>query len=528
LEYATTEDGRFIYFVSDGNLWCYSQENGEFTKIFSFGAQDVDGIRENYDNHHISIMKVENDGNAVFAVYGYMNRGTHEGNVGVGVYTYDVGNNLVKEKLFIPVNVPYDILCQNVGELFYVNPFDICYVILGNTLYSIDMTSMEYMEEATGLAEGNYAVSKDNTIIAYSGDSNQKAFGSINVFNMEQGGKYIIDAGSKEILRVFDFIDSDLFYGYVKEDDIYSKVDGTKVYPAYRMEVIDKDKNVIKTYSEDGIYIEDTQVSGMRLNVFRLKKTENGFVSTAMDQLLNKDENAVDAVADVGSIATDKWKKEIVLNIKKTYPSTGKIIMKAANEILFSSDVMLELNNWQENEALTFYAYGAGQMCGEYETLGESVNAANKYMGYVAGSNGKIYWRRLKSTSAQVTQLNYEYNINSLCSSIITLLRKGGYGWNVGGITSGERSIMTAINESTSGCGINLSGADVETVLYYIDNQIPVIGRIGDDKYVVVTGYNADYIFYYDYETGSEVTVSYSDGAKLFEAFGNTFFTYWD
>lgn len=527
LENATTADGRFIYFVSDGNLWCYNQESREFTKVFSFGAQDVDGIRENYDNHHISIMKVEDNGNAVFAVYGYMNRGTHEGNVGVGVYSYDVENNQVREKLFIPVDVPYDILHRNVGELFYVNPFDVCYMILGNTLYSVDLTSMEYMEEATNLAEGNYAVSRDDTIIAYSGDNNGKAFGSINVFNMEQGGKYIIDAGEGEILRVLDFIDSDLFYGHVKDGDVYSKVDGTSVYPSYKMEVIDKDRNVIKTYSEEGIYVEDTQVSGMRLNIYRLKKTENGFVSTAMDQLLNKDENSVGEIVQVGSIATDKWKKELVLNIKKTYPATDKIIMRAANEMLFSEDVVLNLNNWQANEALTFYAYGAGRMCGEYETLGEAVNVANRYMGYVAGSNGKIYWRRLKSTSAQVKQLNYEYNVNSLCSSVITLLRKGGYGWNVSGITSGERSIITAINESTSGCGINLCGANVETVLYYIDNQIPVVGRAGDDKYVLVTGYNSDYIFYYDYEKASEITVSYGEAAAIFEAFGNTFFAYW-
>lgn len=495
IQYVTTVDGKYIFYVIDGTLWCYNQSNHEFTKVFSFDAQDVDGIRENWNNHGIKIMSVDEAGNLAFAVYGYMNRGTHEGNVGVGIYQYDIEQNSVKEQLFIPVDVPYDTLCQNIGELFYINPFGTCYVLLGNSLYSVDLTSMEYMEEATDLADGNYAVAGNATIIAFSVEKDGNPFGSINVFNMEQGGKYIIDAMEGESVRVLDFINTDLFYGRVKNADIYSKIDGTYVYPSYRMEVVDKDKNIIKYYSEEGIYIEATEVAGMRLNIYRLKKTDEGFASTAMDQLLNKDENVVDDVIGISSIATEKWKKELVMNIKKTYPAGDKPSFRAANEIFFSKDVELVLN-WQENEKLTYYVYGAGSMQGEFETLGTAVNLANKYMGYVVGSDGKIYWRRLKSTSAQVTHVDYSH------------------------------SIKAAVNEAANGAGLNLCGADVETVLYYVDNQIPVIGRTGADKYVLIIGYNADNIYYYDYEAGSEVTVGYGAAETLFAGYGNTFFAY--
>lgn len=521
-----TSDGKFIYFASDGNLWCYNQEQQEFTKIFSFGAQDVDGVRENYDRHKIQIIKVEENGNVRFAVYGYMNRGTHEGCVGAGIYYYDAKSSQVTENLFVPVKVPYEVLRENIGELFYVNDYNVCYFILGNTLYSVDLTSMEYMEEAKNLTEGMYAVSRDQSIIAYPNQEEGREYASISVFNMGQGGKYVIEAPQGQFVRVFDFIDSDLFYGYVNQSDVYRRVDGELVLPAYRMEVMDREHNLIKTYEQENVYIERTQVSGMRLNIYRLQKSQEGFVSTSMDQLLNKDENTVDEVMNVGTIVTDKWKKEVVLNIKKTYAATDKIIVKAAEEIFFSEDVMLSFN-WQEDERLTYYAYGNGRLQGEYDNPGQAIQKANETVGYVAGSDGKIYWRRLKSNSAKVKQLTYEYHTNSLCSCLITLLRKGGYAWDISGVTTGERTAVNVIDDATGGRSLNLCMADVDTVLYYIDNQIPVIGRINTGSYVLIIGYNSEEIVYYDYDRAAEVTVSYRDAAALFEGWNNTFFAYW-
>lgn len=522
----STNDGKYICFVSNGNLWCYNQEQHEFIKVFSFGAQDVDGVRENYDRHDVQIISVDDKGNIRFAVYGYMNRGTHEGSVGTGIYYFDAESGSVTENLFVPVDVPYEILRQNIGELFYVNEYNVCYFILGDTLYSVDLTSMEYMEEAKNLTDGMYAVSDDKSMIAYPNEEEGREFDSISVFNLVQGGKYIIEAPDNQLVRVFNFIGSDLFYGYVNKDDVYKADGGRFVYPAYCMQVIDRENNLLRTYEQENIYIERTQVSGMRLNIFRLQKTNEGFISTSMDQLLNKDENTVDEPVILATITTDKWKKEAVLNIKKTYGTFSTVTARAAQEVFFSDDVALSFN-WQENEPIKYYAYGNGKLQGSYDRLGEAAQRADETVGYVVGNDGRIYWRRLKSTSAQVKQLTYEYNTNSLCSCLITLLRKGGYSWDISGVTSGQRTAFDVINDATKGLALDLCGADVSTVLYYIDNQIPVIGKTGQSGYLLITGYNSEKIVYYDYELGTEVEADYSDARELFESGGNTFFAFW-
>ena len=53
--------------------------------------------------------------------YGYMNRGEHEGEAGVSLCRYSYADNKVEERLYIPVDIPYDILSQNIGNVAYLS-----------------------------------------------------------------------------------------------------------------------------------------------------------------------------------------------------------------------------------------------------------------------------------------------------------------------------------------------------------------------------------------------------------------------
>ena len=51
--------------------------------------------------HAVRVIGIDNKNNITFAVYGYMARGSHEGEVGVGIYYYDAAENKIEEKAFI-------------------------------------------------------------------------------------------------------------------------------------------------------------------------------------------------------------------------------------------------------------------------------------------------------------------------------------------------------------------------------------------------------------------------------------------
>ena len=86
VEYKSNETGSILCFVKEGELWCYNATEKKLSQVFSFRGYEGIDSRENHKEHDIRIIKVDETGSADFVVYGYMNRGNHEGQVGVGFY----------------------------------------------------------------------------------------------------------------------------------------------------------------------------------------------------------------------------------------------------------------------------------------------------------------------------------------------------------------------------------------------------------------------------------------------------------
>ena len=64
---------------------------------------------------------MDEGGNVEFAVYGYMNRGRHEGEVGLQLYHYDSGKNTVEEDVYIPYNKPFSMLRSDLEKLLFLD-----------------------------------------------------------------------------------------------------------------------------------------------------------------------------------------------------------------------------------------------------------------------------------------------------------------------------------------------------------------------------------------------------------------------
>ena len=161
------EKGVYTYFVNQGSLWCFNSSSKMFTRVFSFIGEETDSVREGFDAHTIKIMDIQDNGDCTFLVKGYMNRGEHEGQTGVSLCRYSYSENNVTERLFIPLAVPYNVLSENAGGVSYVSE-DKFYILIDETLYSVDLDSKEVMIEIDKLKDGTYAVSDNGDAIAYS------------------------------------------------------------------------------------------------------------------------------------------------------------------------------------------------------------------------------------------------------------------------------------------------------------------------------------------------------------------------
>ena len=212
-EYASDEKARYAYYVNEGSLWCFNTDDNIYTRVFSFNTDETDGIRENYNEHGIKILNVQDSGDCSFLVYGYMNRGEHEGESGVSLCRYSYIDNKVEERLYIPVDIPYDILSQNIGNIAYLADENTFYILMDDSLYCIDLISKEVMTVVSDLVDGTYAVSEDGSSIAYS--INGKLYGteSIRVFNMSDDSEHIIQADDGDYIKCLGYINNDFIYG---------------------------------------------------------------------------------------------------------------------------------------------------------------------------------------------------------------------------------------------------------------------------------------------------------------------------
>ena len=86
ISYEINKDQTSAAFVQAGELWLYESKKGNLTKVFSMPDQEGRDTRGENDQHAVRVIGIDNKNNITFAVYGYMARGSHEGEVGVGIY----------------------------------------------------------------------------------------------------------------------------------------------------------------------------------------------------------------------------------------------------------------------------------------------------------------------------------------------------------------------------------------------------------------------------------------------------------
>ena len=73
---------------------------------------------------------------------------------------------------------------------------------------------------------------------------------------------------------------------------------------------------------------------------------------------------------------------------------------------------------------------------------------------------------------------------------------------------------------------LDVSGCSVDEIIFYVSEGSPVFAMTGNNSAVLVTGYSASHIYYYDPATHTTKSKSFDEADKWFSDAGNIFFTY--
>lgn len=388
VDFKANETGNVICFVQQGELWSYNQVENKMTQVFSFSSQEGMDIRENYNEHDIRILRTTDEGGSMdFVVYGYMNRGEHEGQVGVSVCHYDCLTNTVEEMLFVPTTLSYEIVKEQIGKLMYVSDSGTFYMTISNQVYKIDLNTKKAEVFIDDLKPDMPVNSEDGRYIAWTEDGN-----TMHVTDLEKDDTYEVTAEAGQVLKPLGFLESDCIYGVGNSSDIFStdsQTDTQALSKVLIMDTTDSDHAILKTYEVPGIYVTGIRIEDGSIYLSRVAKSGDTYAETTEDTIMNRDMQEKEQVS-VGSTTSDTKQKEVTLKLLSEVASSS-VTQVVPKLIMNEESNVLEMKNLNGTSA--YYVYAKGKVLMATQDMAAAIQCADTNKGVVIGKDLLYVWR---------------------------------------------------------------------------------------------------------------------------------------
>ena len=521
-------DGNTVVFSDMGQLLSYNAATNGLTVIFSFYGKDNADRRTLYDNHGIKILDVDEGGNVKFAVYGYMNRGRHEGETGIQIISYDNSLNTIEEEVYIPYSKSYAVLKDEMEQLLYRNRQQHVYFFLENGVYDVDLENRSAEQLVSIRQDDSLQVSENHEIIVWQEGDDINHSNQLNVRNLNTGEQTVIRAEDGEAIRPLGFMGEDIIYGVARESDIRTENSGQIFYPMYKVCISNSSGDNLKEYGQDGIYIVDCAIEGNQITLSRIQRSENGSYQEILnDQIMNNVEeepgqNKV-VTADI-----DIYERYVQIQTKTTI-DTRTIKVLNPKEVVFEGGRELTLD--AVSEVSRYYVYNAYGVQGIYSAPGKAVKEAYDSAGVVANDRGITVWLKGNRVSRnQIMAINEESvtdQKNSLTVCLDNILRHAGITRNTEYDLAQGKTAIQILEENMTGVQVlDLSGCSLDAVLYYVNQDIPVLAILEDGEAVLVTGFNEFNVVIMEPSTGKLYKKGMNDATTWFAENGNHFISY--
>ena len=532
LNYATADKENKVAFVQARQLWYYDYNGGTITNIYGFCQEDnYTDSRVTYDENNIRILRMTDKGDITFAVYGYMNRGEHEGKVGIAVYEFFASKDTIKEVLFIENNKPYNILKEDMEKLLYLNEANEFYYFDHDNVVKVDTETKKSEIFIEDVLNERLAVSEDQRIIGYPDQLLTENTQKIMVLDLETKDEGEIVAGDDERLETIGFVEGDIVIGRIRVKDILTAMDKTVICPISSVDVIDDAGKTVKTYSSEGVYVIKATAKDGVVYLDRATRVGNQFRPTSQDFITYKEDENKDVITP-GYKFSDSAYNQLYLNFPDYMYLTQRPKLMITKQEVQDEEEPIKVTFDHTNPK--FYVYGQGQYMTDYLSLNEAVRAAYENAGVVRNENGVIVWRKIavKEYHTVADKIKLYTVADSSDSLAACIYMMGVYEGKNPDYASLQQDIANdvpvedIILQYTGRQGTDITGCDFENGLYYLCKDAPVITRFGDGTYILVTSYNGERIRYINPLEKKDIVESRDKFEKKVLESGNVFISY--
>lgn len=522
VDYWSNETGSIVCFVQEGELWSYNQATGQLTKVYSFRSSETTDVREDYDQHNIRIVKATETGSIDFIVYGYMNSGDHEGQVGISVCHYDSITNSVEEWIFIPSNVSYQVMKEKINQLMYTSDSGSFYLAVGDSVHAIDIESRKERVLLEGLQEGNYQVSDDGRYLAWVDKGKTNSSDILHIMDLNTEIVSEVKAESGSYIKPLGFLGADCIYGLAKSGDMKSGQN----FPMYSVQILEFSKDsqeVVKTYEKPGYFVRSVEVSDGTIYLNLMRYRNGKYESSGKDTITNQEMEENQQV-HLDTVTTEKKQEQMCLVLADTKEVKGAVMRTAKLIIPEKSNVV----NMDETVFTSgYYVYAKGNVLFATNSAARAVILADRNMGVVVDSSQRYVWERAKAERHTAMEPKNPAGSSQKARALNVMLDAADVSTDADAMLSEGLSSYDILKKQMEGFRVlNISGCSLDEALYFVGEGSYVYSEGKDAGPILLTGYDGDSVWIYNPSKGENKKLSLEQAQEDIKGAGNIYYTY--
>lgn len=525
-----SDDGNVVAFAKGNTLYSYNISENRLVRVFSFYDESNFDERTLRRDYEVKALNVDEAGNLWFAVSGYMNRGNYEGRVGTALYFFNGITSETTEAFFVASDKSAEIVNRDLSELCFLSKEGIFYLMLDKTIYAIDteLKSVEVLVQ--DLEENKYTVSHDSTMMVWQTGESVDSSDSLMLMNLNTKQISQIKAPEGQYIKPLAFVGEDFIYGLAYKEDVVTDNTGRTTFPMYCVKIQSKFGETLKQYKEDGFYVTQIGIKDNLITLVRVAKSlsetlayetvENEYITNNQEQEKLQNEINVYSYGNYEKVVRIILKKEVQSKPIRIVPK--EVIYEGSKELIFERAV---------SELKYYYVYYKGKLQKIYTKPANAVLEADANYGTVLNDEGYYVWYRAnRSLRNQIMDLSPSYMTedlkNELPYCLDRMLEYEGVVRNSEYLLNQGETVLDILEGGMEGKDVlDLTGCSLDSILYYVNRDIPVLALThGEDAYLVI-GFNQLAVVLFDPNKGW-YKVGRNEAEELFENNGNQFITY--
>ena len=528
-----SESEKYLAFVYGRELMLYDTAKNDLIRVFSFRENNGDYSRDFYDQHAVKLLNVYDNGDVDFMVYGYMNRGEYEGRVGLVLYRFVREDLRIEEQMYIAVNSSFQLLTADMTDFAYLGDREVFYFSLYESIYAFDLTTKKLTVLAEGVPAEHLVYCEQEKYIAWQDNEDDLAAQHIYVMDLTDGRIRAVTAGAGETVRIYGMINNNIIYGFARLADLWKLPDGSSILPSYRLCIEDSAGVILKDYEETDLYINGIMIERNMIVLKRLKKhlgTPVSYEEAEDDSIMNRYTEAVKPVS-ITKRVTDRILTEYYVALPDNVDITVIPTVLNTETTVINFDTTTRVSE-PEGRTGQYYAYSFGSVIFADTSAAKTIAAADVETGSVIDPEGKVIWERgIKTARSEISGIK-AVDVDSSHSSVQAAMRMVTAYKNLDLDTTGfnvnETSIYEWMNANMKSTVLDMTGASLDEVLYYVYKGRPVIAILPGGNACVITGYDAVSVTVYEPAKKKSVKYSTREATTMFSSAGSIFVAYVD